>query len=164
MYKSSAAGAFLSPLLGKENSFKTLVSDSLKFSLDFYKNILKDDFINCGVCRIPKNEKDKQKFEEYEAFMDFEYEKTEKGYFFDIGSRITPKDFAKKIKNEFETLFNYEVFSLKQDKKSKWIINDELITSNLILATGHNVNLIKEDYLKIRPVLLVLLVNMKIET
>jgi len=149
---SSAAGAFLSPLLGKENPFKALVSDSLDFSIDFYKEILKDDFINCGVCRVPKDENDKQKFEEYESFMDFEYEKTDKGYFFDIGSRITPKDFAQKIKNEFETLLNYKVFSLKQDEKLKWIINDELITSNLILATGHNVNLIKEDYLKIRPV------------
>ena len=35
---SKAAGAFLSPLLGKKNEFKTLVSEALRFSTKFYKD------------------------------------------------------------------------------------------------------------------------------
>jgi tRNA 5-methylaminomethyl-2-thiouridine biosynthesis bifunctional protein len=38
---SGAAGAFLSPLLGKPNDFKDLIAKSLIFSTNFYKNLSK---------------------------------------------------------------------------------------------------------------------------
>lgn len=34
---SGAAGAFLSPLLGKPNKFKDLVTNALSFSMNYYK-------------------------------------------------------------------------------------------------------------------------------
>ena len=38
---SGAAGAFLSPLLGKPNKFKDLVTRALSFSTEYYKNNFK---------------------------------------------------------------------------------------------------------------------------
>ena len=70
---SGAAGAFLSPLLGKPNKFKDLISQSLKFSTTFYKEIKSQSFKNDGICRIPKNDGDKEKFDSYKPYMDFEY-------------------------------------------------------------------------------------------
>jgi len=51
---SGAAGAFLSPLLGKPNKFKELVTKALNFSIDYYKNNFNEELQNCGTCRIPK--------------------------------------------------------------------------------------------------------------
>ena len=55
---SGAAGAFLSPLLGKPNKFKDLITKALNFSMDYYKKYFSEDLINCGTCRIPKNSED----------------------------------------------------------------------------------------------------------
>lgn len=78
---SGAAGAFLSPLLGKSNNFKTLVTEALKFSIDIYKKEFNQFLDNCGTCRIPKNRDEDNKFQSYIPFMDFEFEKFEDGYF-----------------------------------------------------------------------------------
>ena len=74
---SGAAGAFLSPLLGKPNKFKDLVTNALKFSMTYYKKYFSEDLINCGTCRIPKNSEDEEKFQSYIPYMDFEYKKLE---------------------------------------------------------------------------------------
>lgn len=78
---SGAAGAFLSPLLGKPNKFKELVTEALKFSTQFYKEITPSEITNCGVVRIPKNNEDEEKFQSYKPYMDFEFTQEEKGYF-----------------------------------------------------------------------------------
>jgi hypothetical protein len=89
---SGAAGAFLSPLLGKDNNFKSLVNKALIFSTIFYKNNFKDNFDNCGVLRIPKNNQDREKFISYQKYINFDYKniniEKENGYFFDIGATI----------------------------------------------------------------------------
>ena len=66
---SGAAGAFLSPLLGKPNDFKDLVTKSLIFSTNFYKNLGQELISNCGVCRIPKNQEDSDKIKKIELAL-----------------------------------------------------------------------------------------------
>ena len=70
---SGAAGAFLSPLLGKPNYFKDLVNSALLYSTKFYKDNFSDFIDNCGTIRIPKDDIDKEKFESYVPYIDFEY-------------------------------------------------------------------------------------------
>ena len=106
---SGAAGAFLSPLLGKPNKFKDLVTKSLIFSTNFYKNNFPELITNCGTCRIPKNQEDEEKFQTYIPYMDFEYKKYEKGYFFEIGSVVKSYEICKNLSQNVEKLFNYEV-------------------------------------------------------
>ena len=148
---SGAAGAFLSPLLGKPNKFKDLVTNALKFSMNYYKKYFSDDLINCGTCRIPKNSEDEEKFQSYIPYMDFEYEKFEEGYLFEIGSVVKPYEICKKLSNDTSKLFDYEVEKIEKNDDF-WFINDEIKTKNLFLATGADISLIEEKYLDIRAV------------
>jgi tRNA 5-methylaminomethyl-2-thiouridine biosynthesis bifunctional protein len=148
---SGAAGAFLSPLLGKANKFKDLITKSLNFSMAFYKDNFQKEIINCGTCRIPKNQEDEDKFQTYIPYMDFEYKKYEDGYFFPIGTTVKPYELCRKLSNETEKLFDYEV-KIIEKKEDNWIINDDLKAKNLFLTTGADVSLIEEKYLDIRAV------------
>jgi glycine/D-amino acid oxidase-like deaminating enzyme len=148
---SGAAGAFLSPLLGKENKFKNLITKSLKFSTSFYKDINSKSFTNDGVCRIPKNDEDREKFNSYKPYMDFEYKDLDDGYFFDIGSWINPSEICELLTKNIEKKLNYNVDSIVQNENI-WILNDHIKAKNLILCTGANTKLIKEKYFDIRAV------------
>ncbi len=148
---SGAAGAFLSPLLGKPNKFKDLVTDSLNFSTNLYKEQFSDNISNCGVLRIPKDEIDEQKFQSYKDSMDFTYEKKHNGYFFEIGSVVSSKELCKALANDVEKRLNYKVETL-DFKDDTWVLNDDIKAKNIIWCTGADVSLIKEEYLGIRPV------------
>ena len=148
---SGAAGAFLSPLLGKTNKFKDLVTKALNFSTNIYKENFPQLITNCGTCRIPKNQEDEDKFQTYVPFMDFEYEKYEDGYFFKIGSVVKSYEICKKLSQNVEKLFDYEVISIKKDS-DYWLINDEIKAKKLFLTTGADISLIEEKYLDLRAV------------
>ena len=148
---SSAAGGFLSPLLGKPNEFKELVTQALNFSFEFYKKNFPNELINKGVLRIPKNEEDKEKFKSYIPYIDFEYSLKEEGCFFPIGSQVKTLDVCQKMTKNIQTQFNYEVKEIRFDEKY-YTINDEYVTAHLILTTGADTTLIGEKYFNIRPV------------
>lgn len=148
---SGAAGAFLSPLLGKKNQFKSLVNQALKFSTSFYKQNIKEEINNCGVVRIPKNNEDRKKFESYKPYMDFPFQKEGEGYFFEIGSQVTPYGICNFLSKDVEKVFDYEVDSIEK-KDDYWLVNNDYQAKKLILTTGADISLIKEDYFKIRAV------------
>lgn len=148
---SGAAGAFLSPLLGKSNPFKELVTKALIFSIDYYKNNFSENIINCGTCRIPKNKEDEEKFKSYIPYMDFEFEKFEDGYLFPIGSVVNSYEICKNLSKDVEKLFDYEVLSVKKIDNF-WYLNGEIKTKNLFLSTGADISLIEEKYFDIRAV------------
>ncbi|WP_026803702.1 FAD-dependent oxidoreductase [Aliarcobacter lanthieri] len=148
---SGAAGAFLSPLLGKPNDFKNLVTKALNFSLEIYKKDFPDFIQNVGTCRIPKNEEDTQKFKSYIPFMDFEFKAFEKGYFFPIGSVVNSYQICKELSKNVEKLFDYEVLKIEQENNI-WKINNEIEAKKLFLCTGADITLINEPYFDIRAV------------
>ncbi len=148
---SGAAGAFLSPLLGKPNKFKDLITKSLNFSTLFYKEVNSKSFVNDGVCRIPKNNEDREKFNSYKPYMDFEYKEFEDGYFFNIGSWINPSEICELLTKDIKKKLNYDVVSIVNENES-WLLNNEIKAKKLILCTGANTKLIKEKYFDIRAV------------
>lgn len=148
---SGAAGAFLNPLLGKNNDFKSLVNKSLIYANDFYKKLSPSSFFNPGIVRIPKNSEDREKFISYEEDNEFEYQKLEDGYFFPIGSNVIPEEICKTLCSNIPKKLSYEILSIEYIN-DLWIINNELKCKNLILTTGANTNLIKEKYFNIRAV------------
>ena len=148
---SGAAGAFLSPLLGKPNKFKDLITKALIFSTKFYKNNFPDLITNCGTCRIPKNQEDEEKFQTYIPYMDFEYKKYENGYFFEIGSVVKPYEVCKNLTKDIEKLFDYE-FQKIEKIENLWFINDEIKAKKLFLTTGADISLIEEKYFDLRAV------------
>lgn len=148
---SGAAGAFLSPLLGKPNKFKDLVTRALSFSTEYYKNNFKEEITNCGTCRIPKNQEDKEKFHSYIPYMDFDFEEYEDGFLFPIGSVVNSYEVCKKLSKDVQKLFDYEVLSIER-QNNIWIINNEIKAKKLFLATGADISLINEKYFDIRAV------------
>lgn len=152
---SGAAGAFLSPLLGKPNQFKDLVTKSLVYSTNFYTKNFPNFIDTCGTTRIPQNKDDKLKFQSYIPFMDFQYTKENEGYFFEIGSVID--SFAmcdaiiKSCVTQVKTQFNFEISTLIYNE-GLWNINNQISTKNIILTTGNDLKLIDEFYLKMRAV------------
>jgi len=75
---SGAAGAFISPKIGKGSSLQTLTNEAFHFSKDFYLKHFPKYFHQTGVIRIPKDSDDADKFQLYEAFNDSEYRRVEK--------------------------------------------------------------------------------------
>lgn len=148
---SGAAGAFLSPLLGKPNGFKDLVTKALIYSTNLYKEEFSNYINNCGTTRIPKDEIDAQKFEEYIPFMDFEYQKEGDGFYFPIGSVVNSYGICKEMVQNTQTLFNTKIEKIEY-QNSAWLVNENIQAKNLILATGIHTNLLDEFYLNIRAV------------
>lgn len=148
---SGAAGAFLSPLLGKPNKFKDLITNALKFSVSFYKENFPDNISNCGVVRIPKNNEDRDKFESYKPYMDFDFKEEDDGYFFEIGSQVNSQNMCELLSQNTEKLLDFDVYRIKKESDF-WLINREIKANNLILTTGADIDLIDEDYFKIRAV------------
>jgi tRNA 5-methylaminomethyl-2-thiouridine biosynthesis bifunctional protein len=65
---SSAAGAFVSPKIGKGSPLQLLTNEAFEFSKDFYLQNFPKYFTQTGVVRIPKDADDAHKFREYEEF------------------------------------------------------------------------------------------------
>jgi tRNA U-34 5-methylaminomethyl-2-thiouridine biosynthesis protein MnmC len=151
---SGAAGAFLSPLLGKDNIFKSIVRDALTFSSDFYTKNFPNFIDSCGVLRVPKDDKDRDKFLSYQDSMDFDYEiksiENDTGYFFDIGSVINSQGICNALVKNIDKKLNTEIKSIKYIDNI-WSCNDNYFAKNIILCTGVD-DILNEDYINIRPV------------
>ena len=148
---SAAAGAFLSPLLGKPNEFKDLVNTALEYSVEFYKNNCPQYINNCGTTRIPSDENAQKQFQSYKPYIDFDYKEQENGYFFPIGSVVRSHKICEFLLKDVEVLYDFTVTKIEK-KDSYFLINDQLLCENLILATGAYIELIGEKYFNIRPV------------
>jgi len=70
---SGAAGAFVSPKIGKGSALQTLTNEAFHFAKDFYLKHFPKHFHQTGVIRIPKDEEDAEKFSIYEAFNNSKY-------------------------------------------------------------------------------------------
>ena len=157
---SGAAGAFVSPKIGKGSSLQTLTNEAFSFAKDFYLLTCPDFFHQTGVVRIPKDEMDAEKFTAYEKFNDTAYENYTKEklhslgievgfdsfYFPDAGDCDAPQVCAYLLKSI--EVVQYEVDALKKEE-GLWIIG-EYKAKNIILATGYESNLADLRYMGIR--------------
>ena len=148
---SGAAGAFLSPQIGRNNDFKNLVNKSLLFSVNFYTKHFPQDIKTKGIIKIPKNDEFKIKFELYKTHNDFRYKKIKNGYFFDIGSKVDPVRICENLSKNCDKKFNYEVKTIEYINDT-WVLNDEIKATKLIITSGASIDLIKEAYFDIRKI------------
>ena len=65
---SGAAGAFVSPKIGKGSTLQELTNEAYEYAKDFYKEYFSEHFSQTGIIRIPKDDEDALKFNEYEEF------------------------------------------------------------------------------------------------
>ena len=144
---SSAAGAFVSPKIGKGSELQSLTNEAFEFAKNFYVEHFPKHFKQTGVIRIPKDENDAQNFSKYEEFNKSKREWVDEEDLENIG-----------IKKSFDSfLFNeagvcdapemckafldgidykqYEVDSLVYEK-NEWLLG-EYKAKKLVLATGY---------------------------
>jgi tRNA 5-methylaminomethyl-2-thiouridine biosynthesis bifunctional protein len=143
---SGAAGAFLFPKIGFDTTYTRYINDSIIEALEFYKNLDIDTHTK-GVLLLSRDERDIEKFKAYEKEIRLPFKKIDNGFFFDIGSLIEVDEVRDKIKINFKLLDAKKI----EFKNDVWIINNEIKTKNIILATGYE-RLIDIPYINIRPV------------
>ena len=144
---SAAAGAFVSPKIGKGSSLQTLTNEAFEFSKNFYLKYFPQYFTQTGVIRIPKDAEDAQKFSEYEKYNTSSLEKIEDKKLESIGIKKSGESFlfheagvcdapalCKALIEEINYV-QYEVKSLNY-LKQEWRVGDYSATY-LILATGY---------------------------
>jgi len=144
---SNAAGAFLYPKVGFNTKYTKFVNEALLYSFDFYEKLGIDTHKD-GVFILPRDEKDIAKFKEYEKTFTLDYQKKDDGFFFKDGGFVDSKEVCDKLLEDIEFK---QVEITKIEKKEYFILNDEIKTKNIILATGWE-NVIEIPYIKIRPV------------
>lgn len=158
---SAAAGAFVSPKIGKGSPLQNLTNSAFAFAKDFYLTHFPKYFLQTGVVRIPKDEVDATKFEGYEPYNYPNYqwkqakeleeahilEKHASFYFEEAGvcspsvceSMLQDIDFVK-----------YDVKSLCYDE-GFWSIGSYQ-APKLVLATGYENRFIDMRYMGIKGV------------
>ena len=144
---SAAAGAFVSPKIGKGSPLQSLTNEAFEFAKEFYLEKFPKYFYQTGVVRIPKDADDAEKFGEYEKFNTSKREllgeealhalgitQNQNSFLFEeAGVCDAPKLSQSLLKNI--PYAQYEVRSLNHED-GLWIIG-EYRAKNLLLATGH---------------------------
>jgi len=168
---SGAAGAFVSPKIGKGSALQTLTNEAFVFAKEFYLSTCPEHFHQTGVIRIPKDEADAQKFSEYEKFNDTVYENYSKEklqslgidvdfdsfYFPDAGDCDAPKVCEFLLRGIEVQICNVEKLSFSD---GLWVCvptqesgNETSMVyqaKNIVLATGYESNLTDLRYMGIR--------------
>jgi len=144
---SGAAGAFVSPKIGKGSSLQTLTNEAFHFAKDFYLKHFPEHFHQTGVIRIPKDIEDSGKFSTYEAFNDSKYrwvnkeelktfgiKNSEESFMFEEAGVCDAPEMCAAILKQVPHA-QYDVKSLSFED-GVWRVG-EYRSKNIVLATGY---------------------------
>lgn len=137
---SGAAGAFISPRIGRGGVLQQWTNKAFRFCVEFYKK--SPYFYKTGILRLPK---DDESFAGLERFLDVAYEKKEDGFLFPYGGVLKAKEHLQFV------LQNIKVFyeEAKPIQKGDYFVVGKLRAKHIILATGAYDSLIDVPYIKI---------------
>jgi tRNA 5-methylaminomethyl-2-thiouridine biosynthesis bifunctional protein len=156
---SGVAGAFLSPLPGKKNSYNTFVNEALNFSINFYEKLIPDSISKKGVLRVPNDNFSKEKLENND--VEFEYFDNNKlhaissnfkdidGYFYKNAAVIEPLSICNKMVEECD-FYKQDIDKLVF--KDNFYCIEDIKAKNIILAQGVSKPLVKHPYFDISPI------------
>ena len=157
---SAAAGAFVSPKIGKGSSLQRLTNEAFEFSKNFYKKHFPEHFTQTGVIRIPKDEIDATKFSEYEQYDHSSRERIDEERLKEIGIKksydsllfdeagVCDSTHVCKAFLEGIDYINYDVKSLSYED-GLWRVG-EYSSSKLILATGYETKFFDMRYMGVK--------------
>ncbi len=144
---SSAAGAFVSPKIGKGSTLQALTNEAFEFAKNFYLEHFSEHFQQTGVIRIPKDEVDANAFVEYaeydtsvrqwvdeEALKALGIKRSKESLLFEEAGVCDAPKMCEALLKGIDYL-DYEVKSLSYDD-ARWSVGD-FVASKLILATGY---------------------------
>ena len=162
---SGAAGAFVSPKIGKGGPLQALTNEAFLFAKDFYKTYFPDYFHQTGVIRIPKDAEDADKFPIYEQYNDTNYRWIDPAELKDLGITEKHRSFlfedagvcdAPELCNAILQTIpfqQFEVTELKHDGTHWYLLNAERLTlnaQNIVLSTGHENTLFDMRYMGVK--------------
>jgi len=161
---SGAAGAFVSPKIGKGSALQTLTNEAFHFSKKFYIKHFPKYFHQTGVIRIPKDEEDALKFKLYEPFNESKYRWIKKKELEKIGIQNSSDSFlfneagvcdAPELCNAIFKKVEFKQFDVKQLEYNgkEWILFtpcSSLLTKNIVLSTGYKNELFDMRYMGVR--------------
>lgn len=157
---SSAAGAFISPKIGKGSELQKLTNEAFEFAKDFYLEHFPQYFHQTGVIRIPKDRSDAEKFSEYEKYDNSNRAWIEEKRLNEIGIKQAYDSLlfdeagvcdAPKVCEAFLEGIEYVQHDVKRliYKDGQWEI-DEFMAKKLILATGYESSFFDMRYMGIK--------------
>jgi len=157
---SGAAGAFVSPKIGKKSPLQELTNEAFLFAKDFYLQHFWDYFYQTGVIRIPKDEEDAKKFSIYEAFNETSYRWVCKeelhrlgikngydSFLFDDGGVCDAPKMCRAVLGTIPYM-QYDVKSLLS-KDGLWRVGEHR-SKNIVLATGYQNELFDMRYMGVK--------------
>ncbi len=159
---SGAAGAFISPRLGRGGPLQKVTNEAFRYSIRFYQKHTKEHFFSTGLLRLPKDDKDAEKFKEFEKFIDVDYKRVYSleyplnslcsegfgGFFFEDAAIVEAKRVCESLLKSVKTVCGYEVKELRKD--GDLFIVGSYRSKGLILATGAENHLLP-PYIRVSP-------------
>ncbi len=144
---SSAAGAFVSPKIGKGSELQRLTNEAFDFAKEFYLHHFPQHFSQTGVIRIPKDKEDAEKFNEYEVHNEAKRKLLSDKELHNLGLKDHLESFlfeeagvcdAPKMCEAILAEIDYEQHELTtlHYKDDCWTVGEYCATS-LLLATGY---------------------------
>jgi len=157
---SGAAGAFVSPKIGKGSLLQKLTNEAFEYAKGFYLSTCPAYFHQTGVIRIPKDGEDDKKFSEYEKYNENTYELYSKeklqelgintafdSFFFPEAGDCDAIEVCEFLLKDTEVV-QYEVKKL-QRVDDIWEVG-EYRAKNIVLATGYESTLTDLRYMGIK--------------
>jgi tRNA 5-methylaminomethyl-2-thiouridine biosynthesis bifunctional protein len=144
---SGAAGAFISPRLGKGGPLQRVTNEAFRFAVSFYSKNFPHLFYPTGILRLPKDADDAKKFAEYEPFIDVRYEKKGPadlgflrdyaaefgGYYFLDGGVVEAVDVCRALLKDIDC---YHMRVERIERKDGLFRVGELRAARVVVATG----------------------------
>lgn len=156
---SGAAGAFLSPLAGKQNLYNTFVNTALNFSMDFYEKFIPEALDKKGVLRVPNENFKEEKLESNSIKSEYFSSKKLKdisnkfrdihGYFYENAAVLEPLKVCKKL---IEMCDFYTIDVKELTLKEGFYEVEDIKAKDIILAQGVSNSLVELPYMKISPI------------
>ncbi|MFT7824289.1 MAG: FAD-dependent oxidoreductase [Sulfurimonas sp.] len=157
---SGAAGAFVSPKIGKGGPLQQLTNEAFLFAKDFYLGQFPGFFHQTGVIRIPKDAEDAQKFSLYESHNDCRYrwvckdelhrmgiQNSEESFLFEEAGVCDAAELCAAIMEHVPGV-QYDVKSLSFEG-GMWR-TDKYSSKNIVLATGYQNTLFDMRYMGVK--------------
>jgi tRNA 5-methylaminomethyl-2-thiouridine biosynthesis bifunctional protein len=162
---SGAAGAFVSPKIGKNSPLQQLTNQAYEYAIDFYKQNFPTYFSQTGIIRIPKDDTDATKFEQYAKSNIKDFEWIDKDALKNLGIKQTNRSFyfsqagvcdAQKMCQDVASKVEFRQFNVSNlyREGEVWCLQDSLNqtlkATNVILATGYENALLDMRYMGVR--------------
>jgi len=159
---SGAAGAFVSPKIGKGGPLQRLTNQAFEYAQDFYVRHFAQHFTQSGVVRIPKDDADALKFALYEPHNYPLYEKWNShklshhgitdphgGFYFPEAGDCDAPAMVMAMASGVDFI-QYDVQSLERVEHGWRLGGSSLTATQVVLATGYQNDLFDMRYMGVK--------------